>query len=253
VSSKYAAAFLLAAAPLVGQQHSFSPTDVEMGARLYQAHCLACHGAEGNLIPGTDFRQGKLRRGSSDDDLVRAISTGIPGTAMPPTNFITPELWAVISYLRSMGELQSGPTAAGDPRRGQALFEGKGACLTCHRVNGKGSRVGPDLSDVGAIRSAGHLQRSLVAPNEFVLMQHRVVRAVTRDGTVITGRRLNEDTHTVQIIDGNERLISLSKAELRECTVLQESTMPSYPGKLSAQELADLVNYMVTLKGSQTQ
>jgi putative heme-binding domain-containing protein len=140
-------------------------------------------------------------------------------------------------------------TGAGDAGRGQALFEGKGGCLGCHRVAGKGSRKGPDLNDVGAVRNAASLERSLLDPNETILPQHRYVHAVTKSGATITGLRLNEDTHTVQLIDENERLVSLSKSDLREYTLLKTSPMPSYQGRLTPQEIADLVTYLFTLKG----
>ena len=78
---------------------------------------------------------------------------------------------------------------------------------------------------------------------------NRPVRAVTRDGKVISGRRLNEDTYSVQLIDNQEHLLSLLKSDVREYTILKTSTMPSYKDRLTAQELADLVAYLVTLKG----
>ena len=74
--------------------------------------------------------------------------------------------------------------------------------------------------------------------------------AVTRDGKTITGRRLNEDTYTVQLIDTEERLVSLIKSELREYTVLKTSAMPSYKEKLTSADLDDLVAYLRTLKGA---
>jgi hypothetical protein len=78
---------------------------------------------------------------------------------------------------------------------------------------------------------------------------NRPVHAVTKDGKVINGRRLNEDTWSVQLIDAQERLVSLTKADLREYSVLPTSLMPSYKDKLRAQELADVVAYLLTLKG----
>jgi len=72
---------------------------------------------------------------------------------------------------------------------------------------------------------------------------------VTRGGKVINGRRLNEDTYTVQLLDDQERLVSLTKADLREYTILTSSPMPSYKESLSADELADLVAYLLSLKG----
>jgi hypothetical protein len=78
---------------------------------------------------------------------------------------------------------------------------------------------------------------------------NRPVRLVTRDGKTINGRRLNEDTFTVQLIDDQERLLSLSKADFREYTILKTSTMPSYKDTLNTQEMADLLAYLVSLKG----
>ena len=82
-----------------------------------------------------------------------------------------------------------------------------------------------------------------------MLPVNRSVHALTKDGKTINGRRLNEDTYTVQIIDEQERLLSLTKADLREFTVLKTTAMPSYKDKFSAQELADLEAYLLSLKG----
>jgi putative heme-binding domain-containing protein len=235
--------------PLAGQQRYLS-SDVENGSRLYRNNCFACHGPEGASIPGVDFGRGQFKRASSDEDLMRIIVGGIPGTAMPPNNFTDSQRLALIAYVRSLHDSAASAVGSGDANRGRVLLEGKGECLTCHRVNGKGSRVGPDLSEVGAIRTAAYLERSLLAPNESVLPEHRFVRAVTRQGVVITGRRLNEDTHTIQLIDQEERLHSLSKSDLREFTILTTSSMPSYQGKFNSQELADVVTYLLSLKGS---
>ena len=73
---------------------------------------------------------------------------------------------------------------------------------------------------------------------------------MTRAGKVIAGRRLNEDTYTVQLIDADEHLVSLVKADLREYTIITSSAMPSYKGKLDSSELDDIVAYLRTLKGS---
>jgi mono/diheme cytochrome c family protein len=78
---------------------------------------------------------------------------------------------------------------------------------------------------------------------------NRPVRIVTRDGKVINGRRLNEDTYTVQLLDDQEKLISLLKSDLREYTIQTVSPMPSYQNKLTPDELADLVAYLLSLKG----
>ena len=116
-------------------------------------------------------------------------------------------------------------------------------------MNGAGSHLGPDLSEIGRSRPAGALQQSLVDPASRMMPINRPVRIVTKDGKTINGRRLNEDTFTVQLIDDQERLLSLSKADFREYTILKTSTMPSYKDKLNTQEMADLLAYLVSLKG----
>jgi mono/diheme cytochrome c family protein len=70
-----------------------------------------------------------------------------------------------------------------------------------------------------------------------------------KDGRTIAGRRLNEDTFTVQLIDDKERLHSLEKSHIRSLAVDTKSPMPVYAGKLSDAEIADVIAYLVTLRG----
>jgi putative heme-binding domain-containing protein len=115
-------------------------------------------------------------------------------------------------------------------------------------VNGRGPRVAPDLTDVGLARTPAAIQRSLMDPTSAMLPINRPVRLVMLDGRVTTGRRLNEDTHSVQLVDDQERLRSIPKSEIRTMVVETASPMPSYAGRLTDAEIADLVAYLLTLK-----
>jgi putative heme-binding domain-containing protein len=132
--------------------------------------------------------------------------------------------------------------------RGKAIFEGKGACQSCHRVNAVGSRVAPDLSAIGSTLSADAITKTLLDPNAALRPAVRSVRAVTKDGKTVAGVRLNEDMYTVQLVDEQERLRSLTKKDLREYTILTTARMPSYRDKLTTQEIADVVSYLRSLK-----
>jgi putative heme-binding domain-containing protein len=224
-------------------------SDIQYGEQIFANQCVACHGNSGDLIPGVNFRAGQFKRVVSDNDLRATITNGVPGTAMQPFAFGASELTGIVSYLRNMSSFDLRGSMVGNAARGQALFAGAGNCASCHAVNGKGPRVAPDLGDIGTLRTAELLHRTLLDPAGSMLPVNRPVRAVTKDGKVINGRRLNEDTYTVQLIDEQERLVSLTKADLREFSILKTTAMPSYKDKLSAQELADLEAYLLSLKG----
>jgi putative heme-binding domain-containing protein len=136
----------------------------------------------------------------------------------------------------------------GESSRGRAIFEGKGACGTCHRVAGRGPRAAPDLSDIGVARAPAALERSLRDPSSAMLPINRPVRIVTKDGRTIRGRRLNEDSYTVQILDDEERLLSIAKSNVRTFDVDTKSTMPAYVDRLTKDEIADVVAYLITLR-----
>jgi cytochrome c1 len=78
--------------------------------------------------------------------------------------------------------------------------------------------------------------------------ESHVVRAVTKGGDSITGRRLNEDTFTIQLMDDHEHLVSLEKSNLRSLTVVPGTSMPSLKGKFTDDQISDLVSYLVSLK-----
>lgn len=243
---------LLAALPAASQHADdvinnpfTSASDVEAGGRMYRSHCAVCHGIEGEGGRGTNLTTGLFRHGGTDRDLYNTISVGIPGTEMPGIFFNGRQMWRLVAFVRSLSQGRGAQLAKGDPEQGHAVYLAQG-CSGCHRIRGEGGRMGPDLSDIGAMRSLGHLQASVLRPNEAVYPQHWMVRAKTKEGDLVSGMRMNEDTFSVQLIDAGGRLISLRKGNLAEFEVDRSSGMPSFEGKLEEDALDNLVAYLAS-------
>jgi cytochrome c oxidase cbb3-type subunit 3 len=235
----------------VSAQHD-TASDIDDGGRVFRDTCANCHGPDGDEVAGIDLGRGVFRRAKSDQDLIQIIRNGIPGTAMPATNFAEEQAARVVAYLRSVAASKRSASGVGTTDRGKAVFEGKGACTTCHRVNAAGARLGPDLSNIGQLRRSVELEASVVDPGAEILAPNRTYRVVTREGVETRGRLLNLDSFTVQMLDTKEQLRSFEKAKLRDYGFVDASPMPSYRDRLTAQELADVVSYLVSLKGRVT-
>lgn len=250
-------------------QHSYPPEQVQAGKVLYDANCGRCHNDDGAGVTGIElFRL--IRRASSDEDIARLVQNGIPGTSMPPHQFSTEQALSVVAFMRSMVGVKPGtvPAAAaaaapigplppGDAGRGKALFAGKGGCLSCHRAEGEGGTSGPDLSRAGAGRGAGPfrvgpdpatLARAILDPDADIAAGYQMFQVTPKTGAAVRGTLLNHDTFSVQLRDSSQNLRGFLKSDLTDSGFLP-SPMPSYRGRLSTQELSDVVSYLLTLKG----
>jgi cytochrome c oxidase cbb3-type subunit 3 len=235
---------------------------IKEGASLFRANCSPCHGinARGGGR-GPDLTSGRWTHGSTDQQIFRTISQGVPGTDMPANAFEDSEIWAIIAYLRSLVPKQAKVT--GDPAKGKKIFEDV-ACSKCHMVNGSGGRLGPDLSRVGAARSAAYMIESIREPDKelstlmldpnnhySVPLSYGTVTVVTADGEKVQGVALNEDTYTIQMMTEEQSLRFFQKKEVKEVIHDHKSLMPAYSEEaLPAAQLQDLIAYLETLRGT---
>jgi cytochrome c oxidase cbb3-type subunit III len=239
----------LLAAGVLFAQHTYNSADIENGGRLYLANCTVCHGPDGDMVPGTDLGHGRFRHATEDDDIAEIIMKGIPGTGMPSHDFTPQQAESIVAYLRSLATAGRSTLTGGDAARGKGIFEGRGACLSCHTVKGSGSHTGPDLTDIGLLRRTAQLEKSIVDPGAETLPENRMVHVVTKSGNEITGKLLNVDTLSIQLLDPQDHLRYFAKSDLREYSLIAKSSMPSYKGKLTEAELADVISYLSSLKG----
>jgi len=220
------------------------------GKKLYESHCSLCHGQTGTGGKGPNLAQPILRHAPDDKRLAEVIQHGVPGTEMPGAWQLTDhEAAQVASYVRSLGRVAPAQLP-GDAARGRDLYESKGGCAACHIIHGAGSSFGPELTAIGARRSADYLRESLLKPAATVPEGFLVVRVITRDGRTVRGLRVNEDSFTIQLRDASNRFFSFRKSDLTSLKKeFHESLMPSYESRFTPAELDDLIAYLASLRG----
>src|SRR5262245_58276989 len=239
--------------PLAWQGEQTNPVQgnaqaIDQGQQLFRLSCASCHGLNAKGLRGPDLTTGQFARGGSDAQWFRTILQGIPGTDMPCAQFsdATPDqVWAVIAYLRTL----SGPAAEEDKRgnaqNGETLFFGGAACSRCHMVRGRGGRLGPDLSRIGATRSRTALIKEIRTPSGFFTDGYWPVTVVTKDGRRVRGVRKNEDPFSLQIMDTSEKILSFDQSDLREVIREPRSLMPDFSAdQLTDSELDDVIRYL---------
>ncbi len=234
---------------------------IKEGASLFRANCSPCHGlhATGGGR-GPDLSANRWTHGATDADIFRTITQGVPGTEMPANGFEDSEVWAIIAYLRSL--VPPRQTLSGDIAKGEKSFSSIG-CPQCHMIKGRGGLLGPDLSRVGASRSAAYLMDSIRDPSKDLSdgmldpnnhwglpLVYDTVTVVTTGGKKITGVAKNEDTFSVQLLDTDQNLQFFDKKDLRQVIHERKSLMPVYSEQvLSTDALRDLVAYLQSLGG----
>ncbi len=246
---------------------------IAAGKVLYSGACVACHGADLRGDRGPSLVSGNFARGNADGEIFINIRSGILGTQMPGfASFSTDQTWQIISYIRSMAPTVTTTVSSaaekvpGDAAKGKAVLEGKGACLSCHMVNGVGVNVGPDLSAAGR-NPAARLTAKLADPNQAPApaaggggrgrggrggqQRPMTVVAKTKDGKEFRGVQKAADAFMIAMVDTAGKYHSFEKAALADLKVEAKSLMPAdYSKRLSATEMTDLVAYLKSLDGS---
>jgi cytochrome c oxidase cbb3-type subunit 3 len=247
--------------PLAGD-----PKAAKAGEYEFRINCALCHGlgAHGGGR-GPDLTRVQKKHVHSDAEMFQVISNGIPGTVMPAngTNgqgvgMTDDEIWQIVTYIRSV-EVKAPANPAGSAAHGKELFYGDANCSLCHMVEGKGGRVGPELTAVGGSRTRESIVDSVRNPSRRLAwglteatkefpQEYETITVVTADGKEIKGVALNEDTFSVQMMDASEQIHMLEKDKLRSFKKSRESMMPKYNSEvLSDKDLEDVVAYLISV------
>jgi len=230
--------------PLEGNAQAISN-----GAAMFRTRCAGCHGPDAHGYLGPDLT-GFWAAGGADDRMFDTVRRGVPGTEMigaDPQRVLDKEIWQMLAYIRTLSAVPAAPPT-GDAANGERIFRAN--CNGCHRVNGRGGVLGPDLSRIGSARPRAGLQSKIRGSADFIRPGYEPVTLVTKDGERIRGVRKNEDEFSIQIMDARERLQGYLKANLAEFTTDRQSLMPVYgPDRLGDHDLDDLLRYLTSLRG----
>ena len=261
--------FCFSASRLSAQEQNALANDskaAKFGEFQFRSNCAFCHGlgARGGGR-GPDLTRAQKRHGNSDAELFRTINEGVPGTAMPPNGatqqgvgMTDTEIWQVIAYIRSV-QVKAPSQPLGDAAHGKQLFFGSAACSICHMIEGKGGRLGPDLTTTGSARATDYLVESVRYPSRRLAQgiseamkefsqEYETVKVETADGQKFTGVVLNEDHFTLQMLDVREQLHLFEKDKLRSYEKSRESLMPTYDQKLlSDKDLQDILAFLLSV------
>jgi cytochrome c oxidase cbb3-type subunit III len=251
LTALFAGATLLAQAKDEPARNPFQPTAeiIQEGMAAFRANCAYCHGMDARGMRGPDLTT-VYSTGASEDSLYRTVRRGVPGTEMPPAGVFLqePDTWKVVMYLRTLNVPPPKETPRGDAQNGEKVFRAR--CSGCHRVNGQGGVLGPDLSRVGVRQTRAALTRQIRGAVEDIKSGYEPVTVTLDGGRTIRGTRKNEDLFSVQIMDTSERLQGIAKSQAKTVTTEKKSLMPAYGvDQLNERDLDDLLQYLSTLRG----
>jgi len=143
------------------------------------------------------------------------------------------------------------PYMEGDPALGKEIFwgpESKTPCAKCHTVNGKGGKVGPDLTYVAARMTVKFIIESILKPSAKIASGFETILVLTNDGRRISGTKKGETDDSLSVAIETGELLKLAKSDIRKWKKIKKSIMPENFGELlSVDDLHNIVAYLQSL------
>jgi cytochrome c oxidase cbb3-type subunit III len=214
----------------------------EAGRAQFNSGCAVCHGPTGQGGRGSRLAGIERVQNMADGRMFEVIKEGVAGTQMPPSSLSDSQIWQMVSFIRSLNLSAVEQDVAGDAAAGEALFFTTGQCSGCHMIRGRGGLMGPDLSNVGARRSADKLKKSIATPDALIEPGFAKVEAVTQDGQRISGAAKNNSNYSIQILDAQGKFHFLLKKDLKSVIHHKRSLMPA--PSLSESEQQNLLAFL---------
>jgi quinoprotein glucose dehydrogenase len=140
--------------------------------------------------------------------------------------------------------------AGGDAEAGRRVFFGRAevSCLRCHKVNGEGGDVGPDLSKIGGQQKRDYLLESIVEPNRQIAKGFESVVLTLVNGKSVTGIVKAEDDKELRLMTAEGQVVTVAKGQIDERQAGKSAMPEDLVQKLSKRDLRDLVEFLAGLK-----
>ena len=219
------------------------PKAIDAGRKIFASGCGACHGPEGGGGRGPNLRDRVFWHPLDDDTLYKAIQKGVGGQ-MPAANLPEDQAWQVVAFVRSLTSPAIESPILGDASAGESLFRSKG-CANCHQIRGQGGKLGPDLGNLGAMRSGAQIREGIVDPDADGALGYRAVKVTMKNGKTLSGVARNRTNYSLQLQDRDGNLHLIDMGDVTDMTLGKGSPMPKdFAKRLSVTEIDNLVAYL---------
>jgi cytochrome c oxidase cbb3-type subunit III len=215
---------------------------IEAGRQQFSTGCAGCHGPEGGGGRGPNLQDRGVWHPMGDEDMYKLIQKG--QGLMPGANVSEADGWRLVAYVRSLTTPAFEMKAPGNPTAGQAIYAAQG-CANCHAIQGRGGKLGPDLSNAGLKLPMPKIRKAIIDPDDAIAEGYQGVDVVLRSGERVRGVVKNRTNYTLQVQLANGTLRLLDVGTVEQMTLRQSTLMPTgYASKLSKTEMDDLVSYV---------
>ena len=226
--------------PFAGQT-----TAIDAGQKRFREGCAACHGANAEGGRGPNLAENQDLKQKTDEQLFKIIRYGIPKAGMPASALPDDSVWELATFVRSLSAPAYKLSLPGNVDAGRALYWGKAGCGSCHAIRGQGGVTGPDLTNIGAVRTAKQLTESVLHPDQHPVEGFRGVTVVLKDGQRIDGVAKNHSNYSTQVLDNAGALHLLQQWDIQRLEFHGKAVMPNNYGRmLSRSELQDLLAFL---------
>ena len=216
------------------------------GSLVFEKMCASCHGAGAAGGRASALTNNRRLRAMTQAEIEGIVRNGTPNGMPPFPSMPEADLRAVASFVRSLNASASDVQIPGNADAGSSFFFGAGRCATCHLAQGRGTAVGPDLSNIGLQLTVPEMIAALNEPAATIATGYALAQARMKDGRIIRGFVRNEGNYTVplQTLDG--RLVAVDK---RQAVITREQGSPMPPLTATADQTRDLIAFLATLRG----